>query len=101
MCVSIYQIPLLQVLDKKSNFCNILSLNYWQIDASSETNTDSHMLLRRGEARTEIRGQSSYTGREALLLNFGIFTTSLFLCCDCWQSPVYADAKRELLFSVV
>lgn len=35
--VSIYQLPLLQVLDKTSIFCNILSLSNWQIDVSPET----------------------------------------------------------------
>ena len=37
VCVSIYQFPLLQVLDKTSVFCNILSLSNWQIDVSPET----------------------------------------------------------------
>ena len=35
--VSIYQIPLLRVLDKTSIFCNILSLSNWQMDVSPET----------------------------------------------------------------
>lgn len=35
--VSIYQILLLQVLEKTSIFCNILSLSNWQIDVSPET----------------------------------------------------------------
>jgi len=35
--VSIYQILLLQGLDKKHVFCNILSFSNWQIDVSPET----------------------------------------------------------------
>lgn len=60
--------------------------------------TDSQMLLRRGEARTEIRGQSGHTDpdEEVLLLNFGIFTTSLCLLCGCWQSHVHTETKGEL-----
>lgn len=60
--------------------------------------TDSPMLLRREEARTEIRGQRNHTDpdEEVLLLNFGIFTTSLCLLCGCWQSHVYTETEREL-----
>lgn len=60
--------------------------------------TDSQMLLRRGEARTEIRGHSTHTDpdEEVLLPNFGIFTTSLCLLSGCWQHHVRAETTGEL-----
>lgn len=57
------------------------------------------MLLRGGKARTEIRGQRSHTDpdEEVLLLNSGIFTTSLCLPCGCWQSHVHTETMCLLL----
>lgn len=57
------------------------------------------MLLRGGKTRTEIRGQRSHTDpdEEVLLLNSGIFTTSLCLLCGCWQSHVHTETMCSLL----
>lgn len=56
-------------------------------------NADSQMLLRRGEVRTEIRGQISHTepDEEVLVLNFGIFTTSPCLLLGCWLSHIHTE----------